>query len=175
MTQQIRSVQTAINNRVTTLHRTARRFISCFSVCLMPEFGKQDMYGSSMSKANKTLMATLAHCRFRDALAADMAKQGGQLVPVSEHWSTKLCSTCGRLGDPGFSRTFRCTSPRCCAVHGRDPNASKNVMALAYARVGPQLLDPRALTPTQAPATSGAASHQVPAQASPRQGSTLAS
>jgi transposase len=53
---------------------------------------------------------------------------GGQLVEVSEAWSTKLCSCCGALNDPGNSATYTCS--QCHVKMNRDENGARYILSL---------------------------------------------
>jgi hypothetical protein len=44
-------------------------------------------------------------------------------VEVSEAWSTKLCSCCGALNDPGNSATYTCSE--CHVKMNRDENGAR--------------------------------------------------
>jgi transposase len=45
-------------------------------------------------------------------------------VEVSEAWSTKLCSCCGALNDPGNSATYTCS--QCDVKMNRDENGARS-------------------------------------------------
>ena len=55
---------------------------------------------------------------------------GNQLVEVSEAWSTKLCSCCGALNDPGNSATYTCSD--CHVKMNRDENGARYIRNLLY-------------------------------------------
>jgi transposase len=54
-------------------------------------------------------------------------------VEVSEAWSTKLCSCCGALNDPGNSATYTCSE--CHVKMNRDENGARSILILALCRV----------------------------------------
>jgi transposase len=66
---------------------------------------------------------------------------GGQLIKMSEAWSTKLyvycfnvrCSCCGALNDPGNSDTYTCS--QCGIKMNRDENGARSILILALCRV----------------------------------------
>jgi transposase len=60
-------------------------------------------------------------------------------VEVSEAWSTKLCSCCGALNDPGNSATYTCS--QCDVKMNRDENGARSIFILAISRVSRMLGD----------------------------------
>ena len=54
------------------------------------------------------------------------SKNENKLVyEIEEPFTTKTCSSCGKLNNPEASTIFNCTG--CSLVIGRDVNASKNI------------------------------------------------
>jgi transposase len=60
-------------------------------------------------------------------------------VEVSEAWSTKMCSCCGALNDPGNSATYTCS--QCRVKMNRDENGARSILILAVSRVSRMLGD----------------------------------
>ena len=88
--------------------------------------------------AADSLTEALAAARENDALAEAIARQleyktamrGGTVAKVGRFYpSSKACSACGHvLGDlPLSARKWKC--PACGAVHDRDVNAARNILA----------------------------------------------
>ena len=60
-------------------------------------------------------------------------------MEVSEAWSTKMCSCCGALNDPGNSATYTCS--QCRVKMNRDENGARSILILAISRVSRMLGD----------------------------------
>ena len=71
---QIDSKRRHLAKMIDHLHEESSDFlVNEFDLIIIPEFGKQEAYkkrdsGKGLSKDLKTVMAHLAHCRFRDKL-----------------------------------------------------------------------------------------------------------
>jgi hypothetical protein len=98
--------------------------------------GVQKMLESKgLSKKVKAVLGRMCHLRFFDSLQFKMSKRATTLLKVSEAFTTKLCSQCGRCSPPGLSRVFRCFNYRCQFVCGRDENAAINIAKFAFLRL----------------------------------------
>jgi putative transposase len=72
---------------------------------------------------------------FRSALRYKASRHGGRFLEIEEKFTTQICSACGMLppsrprgiADLGV-REWRCSA--CGAIHDRDVNAAKNILAL---------------------------------------------
>ena len=50
----------------------------------------------------------------------------GVLLSCNEYYTTKVCSNCGSVNDPGASKIYRCGQ---CGLKGsRDANGSRNIL-----------------------------------------------
>ena len=68
----------------------------------------------------------LKHCKFKQRLEEKCIERNRMLVLLDEHFTTKTCSTCGTLHDPGKSKVYQCSL--CNKTMGRDVNAAKNIL-----------------------------------------------
>jgi putative transposase len=67
--------------------------------------------------------------RLRRLLEYKMPLNGGRLVVVPAAYTSRTCSQCGSINDPGSSKTYECES--CGVILDRDRNASLNILAAA--------------------------------------------
>ncbi|RYX78240.1 transposase, partial [bacterium] len=74
-------------------------------------------------KIKRNLYA-LSHYKFREILQHQSEKYGVKLLIVSEYNTTKMCSSCGKLNNPGKSKIYECS---CGLLADRDINAAKNI------------------------------------------------
>ena len=78
---------------------------------------------------NQTLnrgINNLKFYQFKQRLEFKASEQGKKVILVKEHNTTKTCSFCGTLNDPGSSKIYECKN--CKKKVGRDVNASKNIL-----------------------------------------------
>jgi IS605 OrfB family transposase len=78
---------------------------------------------------NQTLnrgINNLKFYQFKQRLEFKASEQGKKVILVKEHNTTKTCSFCGTLNDPGSSKIYECKN--CKKRVGRDVNASKNIL-----------------------------------------------
>jgi transposase len=71
-------------------------------------------------------MNDLKFYKFRQRLLYKGECRNKLVIMVKEDFTTKTCSHCGALNDPGSSKIYNCGS--CKSVIGRDINASKNIL-----------------------------------------------
>lgn len=73
-------------------------------------------------------LAVWDHPGFVDRLFQEAKKPGVdcRVIEVEEAWTSKTCSGCGKIGNPGRSKTFKCG--RCGLVIDRDVNGARNIL-----------------------------------------------
>jgi putative transposase len=115
------------NVRGNALHQLSHRLTRDFGWIALEDLNVKGML------SNRNLARRLANAAFgelRRQLTYKAAQRGG-LVAVVDCWypSSKTCSSCGALKDVLTlgTRTWVCTG--CGAVHDRDHNAAKNILA----------------------------------------------
>ncbi len=75
-------------------------------------------------------IADMGFFEFRRQLEYKAAMRGGQVVVVARFFaSSKSCSTCGYVLDVLPLSVREWTYPKCGAIHDRDGNAAKNILA----------------------------------------------
>jgi putative transposase len=78
---------------------------------------------------NRTLnrdVNNLKFYQFKQRLEFKASELGKKVLLVKEHYTTKTCSFCGTMNEPGNSKIYHCKS--CNKTVGRDVNASKNIL-----------------------------------------------
>ncbi len=81
-----------------------------------------------LSHRNKRLLGLIGFGEILRSVKQRQQKYGGQLVLVSEAYSTMRCSCCGHVNSPGTSKTFQCSWKGCMARMDRDENSARNVL-----------------------------------------------
>ena len=81
--------------------------------------------GNKNRKLNKGIN-NLKFYQFKQRLEFKASEQGKKVILVKEHNTTKTCSFCGTLNNPGCSKLYECKN--CKKKVGRDVNASKNIL-----------------------------------------------
>lgn len=76
-------------------------------------------------KLNRNLM-DLRLYKFKERLLFKAKEKGKKVYMVNERYTTKTCSFCGKLNNPGCSKIYSCSD--CKIKMGRDVNASKNIL-----------------------------------------------
>lgn len=85
---------------------------------------------------NKRLNADMNELRFHKykTRLEQKAKQRGKLAfKINEAYTTKTCSSCGKLSNPGSKKEYHCFNLEGCnAEFGRDVNAAKNILMKGF-------------------------------------------
>jgi len=107
-------------------------FLSLFDIVII---GDNDYrkWMQGVSHASSSVLSALSLGKLVEKIKFKLSVTGGQLVKVSEAWSTKLCSCCGALNDPGNSATYTCS--HCGIKMNRDENGARSILILALCRV----------------------------------------
>ena len=92
-------------------------------------YGDIKSHGIVQQGENKKLhrrVNTLKFFSFKQRLLHRARLERKRIVLVPEHYTTRTCSSCGTLNDPGSSKVYHCSF---CRTHvGRDVNAAKNIL-----------------------------------------------
>jgi len=125
------------NIRKDALHKATTELAKKYSVIVV-----EDLHGKNMTKAchgkgraakaglNRVILDS-GMLRVRPLLAYKMPLHGGRLIVVPAYYTSRRCSSCGSMNDPGSSKTYKCE--KCGLVIDRDQNASLNILAKAAA------------------------------------------
>jgi putative transposase len=133
------------NIRKNALHKATTDLAKKYSVIVV-----EDLHGKNMTKACKgvgraakaglnRVILDSGMLRLRPLLAYKMPLHGGRLVVVPAYYTSRVCSSCGSINDPGSSKTYKCET--CGLVIDRDQNASLNILGKAAASLTAGLED----------------------------------
>lgn len=143
-----RRVRKQLRNKVDEVHKQLVRFLtSQYDLILLPKFEVSQMIRKRDRKLRtKTArqMATWAHYRFRTRLESKCRERGVKLMVVSEAYTSKTCSQCGKQNSKlGGSKWFRCRRENggCGMEMDRDKNGAKNILLRNWEVAGLELGD----------------------------------
>lgn len=137
-TRRARAIHAKVANR-------RKDFLHKASAKIAKEFGLIVVGDASPSKLSQTKMAKsvldAGWSDFRRMLSYKSIRNGGSTLEVSERLTTQTCSECGMLppsrprGIAGLrNRVWQCDG--CGAVHDRDVNAARNILAIGLDSLG---------------------------------------
>lgn len=92
-------------------------------------FGDIKSHNLVKGKENHNLNRRINNVRFyqlKQKLLHKSIEKNKHVVFVKEHYTTKICSFCGKMNDPKSSKIYKCEFCKKCM--GRDENASKNIL-----------------------------------------------
>jgi putative transposase len=117
-----------IRNLIDDLHHKAANFlVRNFDIILLPTFETQQMV-SKLHHKTARMMLTFAHYRFKNFLKAKAKEYSCEVVDVSEAYTSKTCSYCGKIHNIGSKKTMRCG---CSATVDRDLNGARGILLRA--------------------------------------------
>jgi len=104
-----------------------------YGVIFLPKFETSNMVRKAKRKLNsKTAraMLTFSHYAFKQTLKYHATKRGCVVVDVTEEYTSKTCSCCGKVNSKlGGSKVFKC--PSCGYIIDRDKNGAFNILLKA--------------------------------------------
>lgn len=126
----IQRLRQRIKNLIKEMHhKIARWLVNSFATIIYPAFDVSKLVmkaGRKIGSKSTRKMLTLAHGRFRDILFDKCVQAQTTLVYVSEAWTSKTCSLCGKVdSNLGGSKTIRC-----CKLD-RDINGARGIFLRA--------------------------------------------
>jgi IS605 OrfB family transposase len=92
-------------------------------------FGNIKSHGIVKGGKNRTLNRNINNLKFyllKERLKHKATEKRKVVYLINEEYTTKTCSCCGRLNNPGMSKEYSCLT--CKTVVGRDVNAAKNIL-----------------------------------------------
>lgn len=121
-----------IKNMIKDCHHKLSKWISeRYNKVLLPEFKTGEM----AKKINRSISSTVvrkmlgwAHWSFKSLLAHKMNMNGNTLIDCTEEYTSKTCTSCGRLNHVlGSSKVFKCPYVDCSFKIDRDIGAARNI------------------------------------------------
>ena len=112
-------------------HKISKWISEHYDRVLLPKFETGEM----VQKLNRVIgrstarkMLGWSHYMFKETLRIKMERRGGILIDCTEEYTSKTCTSCGRLNHIlGSSKTFRCPYVDCNFKIDRDIGAARNV------------------------------------------------
>ena len=113
-----------IFDRVDDLHKkTAYFLVTRFDRILIPTFETSQMVSKLRSKTARSML-TFAHYRFKQFLKIKAEEYSCEVLEVSEAYTSKTCSYCGKVQNIGSKSRMKCS----CGIDvDRDLNASRGI------------------------------------------------
>jgi len=125
--QRIRNLVDEVHKKVTL--DLVRRFdtivIPSFETSQMAVKVRPDGRRRCIRRKTVRSMLTWGHYRFRERLVQKALEHGKEVVVCEERYTSKGCGGCGRLNNPGSSKSYKCEF--CGLQADRDENAARNI------------------------------------------------
>jgi len=114
-------------NLIDELHwKTIHHLLKNNDFIFYGDIKSHDIVKDGKNRTLNTSMNNLKFYKFKQRLLFKSIERGKKVFEVKEHFTTKTCSNCGIINEPGLSRIYTCK--KCLKTTGRDVNASKNIL-----------------------------------------------
>jgi transposase len=135
-----RMINEKIKNMVNDLHYKAiAKLTNEYTLISIPILNTMEMQKSKqLNKKTKNIISILRQRTFVKRLEAKSKEKEITTRRVTEIMTTKECSNCFSINDPGASERYNCKN--CNAKMGRDINASKNIYIQQIGKIIEELL-----------------------------------
>jgi len=121
-------IRNRIQNLIRELHyKTASFLCENFNTILLPSFEVKDMVSKISRKITTRSvkqMLSLSHYKFKLRLKSTAERMGATVIDVNEAFTSKTCSSCGKIHNIGGSKTLTCS---CGVVMDRDVNGARGI------------------------------------------------
>jgi putative transposase len=122
-------------NLINDLHwKTITHLLEHNDVIVYGDIKSHDIVSGGRNKTLNRNMNNLKFFQFKQRLLHKAAERGKRIICITEEYTTKTCSFCGKLNEPKKSKIYTCNSKECiarcgdvCRI-GRDVNAAKNIL-----------------------------------------------
>lgn len=104
-------------------HKTAHFLVTTFDTVLLPTFETSQMVTKLYSKVARSML-TFAHYRFKQFLKFKAKEYSCKVVDVSEAYTSRTCSYCGKIHNIGNKKQMICS---CGANVDRDYNGARGI------------------------------------------------
>lgn len=119
-----------IKDLVDDMHKkTANFLVKNFDKILIPYFETSEMSRKLRSKTARSLLS-FSHFRFKEFLKAKAEEYSCEIIEVSEAWTSRTCSYCGRVHAKNSKKRMICS---CGANVDRDLNGARGIYLRALA------------------------------------------
>lgn len=113
-----------IRNLIDDLHKkTASFLVKNFDKILIPTFETKHILQKLKNKTTRNLL-NFAHYRFKQFLKCKAEEYSCEVVEVSEAWTSRTCSYCGKIHPKNSKKTLKCD---CGAIVDRDLNGARGI------------------------------------------------
>jgi transposase len=120
-------------NMVDELHwKTIRCILNKHNFVFYGDIKSHDIVKDGENRWLNRRFQDLRLCEFKQRLEEKCIERNRYFVAVDEHYTTKTCSCCGTMNEPGKSKVYHCSS--CKRTMGRDVNAAKNILMKGIVR-----------------------------------------
>lgn len=124
MKKALQRMRWKIRNLVDDLHRkTAHFLVKWFDVIYFPKFRPSEMVTKLHSKVARSMLS-FAHHRFAQFLKFKAKEYSAQVIEVSEAFTSRTCSYCGKQHVIGSKKVLKCS---CGAKVDRDLNGARGI------------------------------------------------
>ena len=104
-------------------HKSASFLVKNFDTILIPTFETSNMVQKLRSKTARAMLSW-GHYRFKEFLKFKGREYSCNVIEVNEAYTSKTCSSCGKVQNIGSKKIFRC---KCGLEMDRDLNGAKNI------------------------------------------------
>ena len=120
-------LENKLKNHTEELHwKTVHDLLKKNDVLFYGDFKSHEIVRKGKNWVLNTDVNQLKFYQFKMRLIEKAKELGKTVIPTKEHFTTKVCSFCGSLNDPGKSKIYTCRE--CSIIVGRDVNAAKNIL-----------------------------------------------
>jgi putative transposase len=121
-----------IKNMIKDCHHKVSKWLSeTYRKILLPKFQTSEMVNKikrGIDKKTARKMMAWSHYSFKELLKHKMSMHGNQLIECTEEYTSKTCTSCGRINHLlGASKNFKCPYKDCNVQIDRDAGASRNI------------------------------------------------
>ena len=135
--QKIDNLLVRIRNLIDEVHKKVAKWLTTeYRIIFLPTFETSQMVAKSGERKRKIRTKTVrqmlswAHYRFKQTLKFQALKRGATVIDVSEEYTSKTCTKCGKVHQKlGSSKHFNC--PHCGQKMPRDWNGALGIFLKA--------------------------------------------
>ena len=128
------------NKRLDYLHKITKEIVENYDLIAIEDIKVKSLLNENYTSKSNHKTANQSWHAFRILLNYKCEMYGKELVTVDPRYTSKICSCCGYINYnlKLYDRVWTC--PNCNTIHGRDINASINILNKALNSVGHALV-----------------------------------